>query len=413
MPDFLSINRGVRQGCPLSPYLFILCIEVLSATLLKDQDITGIKINGKEFKSTMFADDATFAMDGSLKSFRKLIYILDNFKLISGLRLNVNKTIILKIGSLRYANIHHLKHLKFEWTSESAKTLGIVFSNEKSKLLENNLMPKLNDFINCLKRWNHRKLTLMGKITVVKTFALPKLIYPLTVLDNPSEEIITTIKTSIFKFIWNSKPEKIKRTVLMQDYKNGGLRLTNIDYFIEALKAGWLRRIFDENNKGLWKEYYLEKINKFGGRLILECNIHSYDCKQIAQENTFLRDVLLGWSKINNVESTDVIAKEIIWNNSQIKCDNKLIFYQQWFEKGIKFIEHIYDFRSRNFYTIEQLKNLYNVSLNDFLKYHNIVSNIKSDWKRKLKHEDVRNLPLRRNKTLCILTQEKQSITLD
>ena len=36
---------------------------------------------------------------------------------------------------------------------------------------------------------------------------------------------------------------------------------------------------------------------------------------------------LLGWSKINNVESTDVIAKEIIWNNSQIKCDNKLFFF--------------------------------------------------------------------------------------
>ena len=80
--------------------------------------------------------------------------------------------------------------MKFEWTSESAKTLGIVFSNEKHKLIENNLLPKLNDFINCLKRWNHRKLTLMGKITVVKTFALPKLIYPLTVLENPPEEII-------------------------------------------------------------------------------------------------------------------------------------------------------------------------------------------------------------------------------
>ena len=91
MSDFFSFNRGVRQGCPLSPHLFILCIEVLSATLLKDQDITGIKINGKEFKSTMFADDATLAMDGSLKSFRKLIYILDNFKLISGLRLMLIK----------------------------------------------------------------------------------------------------------------------------------------------------------------------------------------------------------------------------------------------------------------------------------------------------------------------------------
>ena len=82
MSNFFSISRGVRKGCPLSPYLFILCIEILSATLLNDSEITGIKINGKEFKSTMFADDATFAMDGSLKSFQKLLCILYDFKLI-------------------------------------------------------------------------------------------------------------------------------------------------------------------------------------------------------------------------------------------------------------------------------------------------------------------------------------------
>ena len=69
MSDFFAVNLGVRQGCPLSPYLFILCIEILSATIFNDHDITGIKVYGKEFKSTMFADDATIAMDGSLKSF--------------------------------------------------------------------------------------------------------------------------------------------------------------------------------------------------------------------------------------------------------------------------------------------------------------------------------------------------------
>ena len=127
MSNFFSISRGVRQGCPLSPYLFILCIEILSATLLNDREITGIKINGKEFKSTMFADDATFAMDGSLKSFQKLLCILDDFKLISGLKLNVNKTTILRAGSLKYTNIQHLKNLRFLWTSNSAKTLGIIF----------------------------------------------------------------------------------------------------------------------------------------------------------------------------------------------------------------------------------------------------------------------------------------------
>ena len=76
---------------------------------------------------------------------------------------------------------------------------------------------------------------------------------------------MNNIQLEIFKFIWDRKPDKIKRSVMYQDYKNGGLRLTNLNWFITALKAGWLRRIFDENNKGLWKEYYLNKINTFGG----------------------------------------------------------------------------------------------------------------------------------------------------
>ena len=57
MSDFFVVNRGARKGCPLSPYLFILCIEILSATIFNDHDITGIKLYGKEFKSTMFADE--------------------------------------------------------------------------------------------------------------------------------------------------------------------------------------------------------------------------------------------------------------------------------------------------------------------------------------------------------------------
>lgn len=80
-----------------------------------------------------------------------------------------------------------------------AKTLGIIFANDKQKVIENNLILKLNDFLNCLKRWNHNKLSLMGKFTVVKTFALPKLMYPFTVLDNPPTDIFNKIKSEIFK----------------------------------------------------------------------------------------------------------------------------------------------------------------------------------------------------------------------
>ena len=51
----------------------------------------------------------------------------------------------------------------------------------------------------------HRKLTLLGKITVLKCFALPKLVYPLTVLPNPPEGILQDIINTMFKFIWNGK----------------------------------------------------------------------------------------------------------------------------------------------------------------------------------------------------------------
>ena len=46
------------------------------------------------------------------------------------------------------------------------------------------------DFEKCLLQWRHRKLTLMGKIVVIKSYALPKLIYPLTSLPNPPKETI-------------------------------------------------------------------------------------------------------------------------------------------------------------------------------------------------------------------------------
>ena len=82
-----------------------MCIELLAAAVRENKDFKGIPIFDKEFKSTLFADDATFALDGSLKSFNELINILETFKSISGLKLNNKKTSVLRIGSLRNTEI--------------------------------------------------------------------------------------------------------------------------------------------------------------------------------------------------------------------------------------------------------------------------------------------------------------------
>ena len=89
----------------------------------------------------------------------------------------------------------------------------MVFYNDVIKTSKHNLAIKIEDFKTCLKQWQHRKLTLMGKITVVKSFAFPKLVYPLTVLNNISNESVKEIVNLMFLFIWDKKPDKIKRKV--------------------------------------------------------------------------------------------------------------------------------------------------------------------------------------------------------
>ena len=172
--DFFPIERGVRQGCPLSPYLFILCIELLSFNITNNINIKGIHIGELEIKSTLFADDATFLTNGTKESFENLIYTIESFTKVSGLKLNSSKCNVLRAGPLKYTNIEYLKHKKFEWSSEKAKALGICFTNNKNDILKLNLLNKVEAFNNCLKSWMHRKLTLLGKITVLKSFALPK-----------------------------------------------------------------------------------------------------------------------------------------------------------------------------------------------------------------------------------------------
>ena len=82
--------------------------------------------------------------------------------------------------------------------------------------LKLNLDPKIEHFKNCLKQWQHRKLTLLGKVTVIKTYALPKLIYPLTVLNTPSKTKRKEITNAMYDFLWDSKPAKIRKDILIK-----------------------------------------------------------------------------------------------------------------------------------------------------------------------------------------------------
>ena len=97
---YFKIERGVRQGDPLSPYLFVSAVEILAIAIRNQDDIKGIKINNLEAKLLQFTDDTTVVLS-NLDSARALFVLLDCFAKVSGLKLNVAKTEATWIGSLQ------------------------------------------------------------------------------------------------------------------------------------------------------------------------------------------------------------------------------------------------------------------------------------------------------------------------
>ncbi len=87
---FFNLERGERQGCPLSAYLFILAIEILANKIRHEKDIKGIKIDKEETKLSMLEDDLTLILQ-DLKSIENVLKLLDDFSRYSGLSINIEK----------------------------------------------------------------------------------------------------------------------------------------------------------------------------------------------------------------------------------------------------------------------------------------------------------------------------------
>ena len=101
--DFFSSSHRVRHGCPLSPYLLILCAKVLGNSVRNDTMIQEIKVLDTECKITQYADDTTFILDGSQSSLSRSLYLLNTFALIYRvLKSNMKK---LKVYGLAPENV--------------------------------------------------------------------------------------------------------------------------------------------------------------------------------------------------------------------------------------------------------------------------------------------------------------------
>ena len=95
---FFKLERGVRQGCPLSVYLFLLVVELLAEKIRGNSNIQGILLKNKEIKITQMADDTCIFLNSGT-GIPETLKTLENFAICSGLKTNVEKTKAYNIGN--------------------------------------------------------------------------------------------------------------------------------------------------------------------------------------------------------------------------------------------------------------------------------------------------------------------------
>ena len=91
-----------------------------------------------------------------------------------------------------------------------------------------------------IQQYKRRNLTIIGKVTVVKTLVLPQIVHMLSVLPSPEKGYLNKLNEMISLFIWNNKKGKVNRNLL-------ALKLTHIHSQLEALKIRWIRYLIMEN----------------------------------------------------------------------------------------------------------------------------------------------------------------------
>ena len=91
--EWFDVRRGTKQGNSQSPYLFLICAEILSSVIHQNKNIHGIKILDEEILLSQFADDTTSFLDGKKESFCSCVHTLQRFASMSGLMINIDKTV--------------------------------------------------------------------------------------------------------------------------------------------------------------------------------------------------------------------------------------------------------------------------------------------------------------------------------
>jgi hypothetical protein len=193
--------------------------------------------NRETCKNESFADDANNFTVLSFDSLYRLKQILQNFRQLSGLSCNLEKTCVMRIGNLEGDIPDNIRDLGFSFVDEMV-LLGFTLSNINN-LSELNFNPIVEKIQNSIRYWERFFLSIPGKITVYKCLLLSQISYKASILM-PNRNTVRTLSELMENFV--TKGITFAKDRIYRPVREGGLGLIPLEQYIKGLHCSWFKR---------------------------------------------------------------------------------------------------------------------------------------------------------------------------
>uniref|UniRef100_R4GAZ5 Reverse transcriptase domain-containing protein n=1 Tax=Anolis carolinensis TaxID=28377 RepID=R4GAZ5_ANOCA len=362
-----EITKGTRQGCPLSPLIFIFTLEIMLNSIQKDENLKGIKLDKQEIKIRAFADDVICVIENPKEMIKDWLKKIEDFGYLAGFKLNKKKTVILtKNMSMR--SQRELKEKSGLEIVKKMKYLGIWIASKNNQLLDLNYGAQWKEIKKDLGNWANLNISLMGRIAVIKMNVLPKLLYLFRNIPIiRGAKVFKDWNKELSKFIWKNKKPRIKFSTMITPQMRGGFGLPDLQLYHEACALEWVIDWVKLENKKLLT---IEGFNLRWGWHGYLC----YDKMKIDKNfgNHFVRSSLIKiWVKYRRYlyEKTPLCLSSLEANQRRLLGWNNWPTYKEILKKsnlisgivGIKEIEEVQKkYKNISWFQYHQIKESYN-----------------------------------------------------
>ncbi|XP_028113957.1 uncharacterized protein LOC114312000 [Camellia sinensis] len=265
-----SPQKGLRQGDPLSPFLLIIVAEALNILMGRAKDlglITGASIGPSSLRIThlQFADDTILFCEADWGEIVNIKRILRCFEVLSGLRINFNKSVVCGVGIPEELGQDFASRLNCKFQKLPIKYLGLPLGASPSS--SRTWLPVIEKCKQRLASWKRRYLSFAGRLTLIKSVLASLPIFYLSIFKMP-EMVAKKMESIQSAFLWGGsdlrrKVHLVKWEDVSKSKNLGGLGVKRIRIMNVCLLLKWWWRFGAEENS-LWKDVICRKYRETG-----------------------------------------------------------------------------------------------------------------------------------------------------